>query len=152
MECWRVSQSQSEFDQSPSQAKPFLETKGSKYFHQAVKQRRRRNKLKGILSENGTWITDMKQMGHVIVSSFGELFTSNRGRLEPGSLQGLAQVSGQQNFDLLRPITDKEVKKAVFAMHPDKAPGPDDLSSTETRNEKGETENGKREKRNFLKI
>lgn len=39
-------------------------------------------------------------------------------------------MSDQQNDDLLSPITDDEVKAAVFHMHPDKAPGPAGMTPT----------------------
>ena len=37
-------------------------------------------------------------------------------------------VSARENEDLLAEITPEEVKEATFSMHPDKAPGPDDLN------------------------
>ena len=39
-------------------------------------------------------------------------------------------ITEQQNRDLLQPITEKEVKCALFQMHPDKAPGPDGMTPT----------------------
>ena len=37
----------------------------------------------------------------------------------------MQQVSDIDNENLIAPITHKEVKDAVFSMHPDKSPGPD---------------------------
>lgn len=40
----------------------------------------------------------------------------------------MKKLSEQQNYELLSPISENEVKEAVFAMHPDKLPGPDGLN------------------------
>jgi len=34
-------------------------------------------------------------------------------------------ITVEENELLSRPISDTEIKKVVFSMHPDKAPGPD---------------------------
>lgn len=34
----------------------------------------------------------------------------------------------EDNINLLSPVEDDEVKKALFHMHSDKSPGPDDMS------------------------
>lgn len=39
-------------------------------------------------------------------------------------------ISDQHNRMLLEPVSDLEVKDAVFHMHPDKAPGPDGMTPT----------------------
>ncbi|KAM6544338.1 hypothetical protein CsatB_008785 [Cannabis sativa] len=40
------------------------------------------------------------------------------------------RVSSQKNTELLLPVSDEEVCKALFQMHPDKSQGPDDLNKT----------------------
>lgn len=37
-------------------------------------------------------------------------------------------VTEEHNFQLIKPISNKEVKDAVFLMHPKKAPGYDGLN------------------------
>lgn len=37
-------------------------------------------------------------------------------------------ITAEQNVDLVKPVTGEEVRKALFQMHPDKAPGPDGMT------------------------
>lgn len=59
---------------------------------------------------------------------FVDLFTSTNvdGQLTDG--ERVKQVDENENAELLMEITSAEVKEAVFAMHPDKACGPDGLN------------------------
>lgn len=40
----------------------------------------------------------------------------------------MAQVTEEENIELVSEITTEEVKEEVFSMHPDKSPGPDGLN------------------------
>ncbi|XP_074360757.1 uncharacterized protein LOC141701008 [Apium graveolens] len=37
-------------------------------------------------------------------------------------------ITEEQNLELLMPVEDEEVKRALFSMHPEKSPGPDGMS------------------------
>lgn len=39
-----------------------------------------------------------------------------------------SKISAEQNVVLLSPMTENEVKNALFHMHPDKSPGPDGMT------------------------
>lgn len=42
--------------------------------------------------------------------------------------ESVNHITDEDNAALMLPITLKEVKQAVFSMHPDKSPGPDGLN------------------------
>ena len=56
-------------------------------------------------------------------------------RSAPGCVQ--RSISTETNNELLKEITEAEVKAAVFQMHPDKAPGPDGMTPAYQRCMKG---------------
>lgn len=63
-----------------------------------------------------------------MVNYFKDMFTTTNIKDEE-VLEGIpSTVSNVQNQELLKPISEEEVKKALFQMHPDKSPGPDGMS------------------------
>ena len=60
---------------------------------------------------------------------FDRIFTSSNPEEFAPIIQCIPQViTDHMNALLTRPITELEVKKAVFSLHPNKAPGPDGMS------------------------
>lgn len=84
--------------------------------------------LKGLENSNGIWKEKDSEVQGIIVDYFVNLFQSSivDGRLTDGDI--VRTISDDQNQSLLLPVIDAEVKDAVFAMHPDKSPGPDGLN------------------------
>ncbi|XP_019176335.1 PREDICTED: uncharacterized protein LOC109171734 [Ipomoea nil] len=68
-------------------------------------------------------------MRTVILDYYRDIFSSNQAEMD-GSFYAniLPRVSHTQNDALLRPFEKAEVKTALFAMFPDKAPGPDGMN------------------------
>ncbi|XP_031124288.1 uncharacterized protein LOC116026999 [Ipomoea triloba] len=100
----------------------------SHFFHNSVNGRWRRNAIRGVRDETGVLVTEVERMGGIFVNYFADLFTAKGGECK-GVLEGLERrVTADQNNSLLREVTHDEVKGAIFAMHPDKSPGPDGLS------------------------
>ncbi|KAK6141928.1 hypothetical protein DH2020_024331 [Rehmannia glutinosa] len=69
-------------------------------------------------------------MTDIIMDYFNELFTtSSPSAEEMENVLGKVnlQVDEDMNDMLCRPFTTKEVKRALFDMNPDKAPGPDGM-------------------------
>lgn len=64
----------------------------------------------------------------LIVDYYTELFSAS----QVDSVEVLDSVTSaitrEQNLKLSMPVTDDEVKEALFQMHPDKSPGPDGMT------------------------
>lgn len=72
--------------------------------------------------------TNEEGMAGIMVNYFTTLFTSAEGDARP-ALECLdRRISDVQNAELTRAISAEEVRATIFAMHPDKSPGPDGLS------------------------
>ncbi|XP_031120626.1 uncharacterized protein LOC116023757 [Ipomoea triloba] len=122
---------QSQSDHWKQRAKEWWYTMGdqnSKFFHNSVNRKRRRNKIHALRGDGGTMVTGKTQMGVIICRYFTELFTSHAGTDSPVLRCLESRISSEQNTNLTCPISSAEVKAATFSMHPDKSPGPDGLS------------------------
>lgn len=112
-------------------AKQFLLQSADKntcFFHNYASGRKRRNVLHLIKNEDGEWTTNNEEMQTVIESYFSKLFTANTLDERLSDQQIVKMVSEHESEALLSDITPEEVKETSFFMHPDKAPGPDDLN------------------------
>lgn len=70
-------------------------------------------------------------MAEIIVQYYRDLFSTNNPSADARRLVldcVLPKVDGQLNEILCGPFSALEVLKALFDMHPDKAPGPDGMS------------------------
>ena len=106
-----------------------ISNKNTKYFHQRASQRRWKNQIHGFLDDNGQWCTSETDTDRVAEAYFQNLFTTTN----PTNLESLLDlvdrlVTPDMNHTLLQPYTPKEVKRALFQMHPSKSPGPDGMS------------------------
>ncbi|CAH9063489.1 unnamed protein product [Cuscuta europaea] len=95
----------------------------SRFFHNAVKQRRRTNKIVGLKTAGGEWVTDQDKVGGMVAEYFSNIIQVEQEEETMEAVFSRNRVSAGKNIELLRPIRPEEVKEAVFDMHPDKAPG-----------------------------
>lgn len=102
--------------------------KNSRFFHKYASNQRRNNMIKGLNDSNRVWKEANTDVQGIITEYFTSLFQSvvPDGRLGEGDT--VLTISENQNQSLLVPVTEAEVKAAVFAMHPDKSPSPDGLN------------------------
>nr|GLL16686.1 uncharacterized protein LOC109158536 [Ipomoea trifida] len=56
--------------------------KNTKYFHNSVKMRRRRNKVTRLKNDDGEWVDSAEEVGGVMVDYFQQLFTAQDGEME----------------------------------------------------------------------
>ncbi|XP_010431111.1 PREDICTED: uncharacterized protein LOC104715400 [Camelina sativa] len=100
--------------------------KNTKYFHASTKQRRVRNKIVGLYGPNNVWDDTPLGMERIASNYFEELFKSSDVSSISDILQEISPIiTDSMNQSLTRKITESEVRKALFAMHPEKSPGPD---------------------------
>uniref|UniRef100_A0A2N9I4W7 Reverse transcriptase domain-containing protein n=1 Tax=Fagus sylvatica TaxID=28930 RepID=A0A2N9I4W7_FAGSY len=104
--------------------------KNMKFFHAFANQRRRTNEITMLRDNHGAQITGEAGLEHVCNEYFRNIFTTSN----PGNIDVVVNamdqvVSQDMNDSLLFPITEEEVKIALFQMNPSKAPGPDGMSA-----------------------
>ncbi|XP_021852525.2 uncharacterized protein [Spinacia oleracea] len=101
--------------------------KNTKYFHHKENQCKAHNKIKGLYDENGDWKEQRADLERLISAYFESLFATSSPTGFQGAMEGLdCLVSDEMNVTLDTEPTGEEVKEALFQMHPNKAPGPDD--------------------------
>ncbi|XP_024175552.1 uncharacterized protein LOC112181445 [Rosa chinensis] len=97
--------------------------RNSAYFHRRACNRRSKNLIPGLKDEQNQWQTDPREVQRLLLSYFSRVFST-----ESCDLEALAQiieatpvkVTLEMNNDLLKPYLEKEMKAAIFQMHPQK--------------------------------
>ena len=95
----------------------------TRFFHNFASGRRKNNQVRRLKDKNGDWKEEEQEIQEIITDYFAELFTSSGSAGNLSSREKVGCVTEEQNNELLQPISREEVKDAVFAMHPEKAPG-----------------------------
>ena len=91
------------------------------FFHAITKQRRAKNKITGLLDSAGNLVEDEEKLVTIATDYFRDLFaTSNPELIEEALANVTTIMSDQINADLTSPVSEWEVKLALFAMHPEK--------------------------------
>ena len=98
------------------------------FFHSRATKRFRKNLIKGIRDQNGAWLTEHKEIGHVMENYYKELFSTSNPILEADSLEKIpCMVTKEMNADLMKDFSEVEVKEALNQMAPLKASSPDGI-------------------------
>ena len=93
------------------------------FFHALTKQRRARNKITQLLDASGNIVEDEEGLVAIATSYFRHIFeSSNPEDIEDALYQAPTTVTGAMNNNLTAPVSEWEIKLALFAMHPEKAP------------------------------
>ena len=109
--------------------------KNSGYFHAVAKGRGARNKISVLEDAAGTVLYEEELIAHEIVTYFQQIFSSDATGTDEAEIYATIAraikpcISREINDKLLETPTTTEIKKALFAIHPDKAPGPDGFSA-----------------------
>ena len=105
--------------------------KNTRFFHQFATQRRRTNSISGLFDENGRWCSAEEDITGIASHYFENIFCSSHPQRMQDTLDAVEpMVCDLWNQQLLVGFTAEEVRKALFDMHPSKAPGPDGMSSS----------------------
>ncbi|CAA7045965.1 unnamed protein product [Microthlaspi erraticum] len=104
--------------------------RNSKFFHAATKQRRARNRITSLIDEQGQREENEEGIVAIATRYFRGLFeTSNPVEIEATLDKVKIVITDNMNETLTKPVTENEVKDALFAMHPEKTPGPDGMTA-----------------------
>lgn len=101
----------------------------TRFFHKYASARTINNRFIGLQDEQGIWTEDEEQIQGIVVRYFEGLFRSTHvEQVEFMPREKVQQVSSEQNEQLILPLTDIEVKDAIFSMGPEKSTGLDGLN------------------------
>lgn len=106
--------------------------RNTSYFHAVTKAKRIRNTLSTIQDDNGVVHRGQKEISNVATTYFHKLYRSSPTDqcLYDSIFQGFGKrVTDAMNQDLVRQVTEDEVRDAIFDMGPNRAPGPDGFSA-----------------------
>lgn len=103
--------------------------RNTKFLHASTIHRRGRNRLHRIKNHRGEWVEGKEEIFEAILESFEEVYRAD----PPTDLFHIGNVlpnivTSDMNEMLLAPITEEEIKGAIFSLGALKAPGPDGLN------------------------
>lgn len=106
----------------------------SRFFHATAVARKRRNSIRAILMENGSWETDEKGIRKAFQQHFTQIYkgtdTVPISRVYPTALlQSLPKIPDLVHPSLTAHPTEAEVFRVLMSLGPDKAPGPDGFNA-----------------------
>lgn len=103
--------------------------KNTQFFHAYTMQRRKQNCIEHLVTDEGLVCESEEDIVKEISSFYEELFTTSNPIGWQETLSGMtSSITSTMNQRLTRPVDDLEIKNALFAMHPNKAPGPDGMT------------------------
>lgn len=99
--------------------------RNTKFFHVQVNGRRKRLQLRRIQASDGNWLEENDEMATEAMRFFQDQFTEATIPSSFGILDHIPyMLNSEQNCDLMRQPTCKEVKLAVFGLNSESAGGP----------------------------
>jgi hypothetical protein len=100
--------------------------RNTKYFHRKASWRHKKNKVRKLRRNDGTWTMDPGEMENMSRDFFEGLFTRDE-NVDPAIIIDMLheRVDEAMNEKLCAPFSEKEIGDALFQIGPLKAPGPD---------------------------
>ena len=125
---WKMEQQAHEDNKQKYKNKWCLEgDENTKLFHRNLNKKKRKTGIKGI-SKDGTWHSDPNHVKQIFFYHFRERFSPTQDDNWDQNLSGIKTLEDQLSQSLEVPISEEEIKKAVWQCGRDKSPGPDGFS------------------------
>lgn len=107
-----------------------LGDRNTKFFHRSLVHRQSRNRVHGLTDEAGNQVTANKEMGQLAVTYYQNILVAppHTSQEDVSSLY-TSKIPPTSVPSLIQPITLEEIKRALFSIPDDKAPGPDGFTS-----------------------
>lgn len=103
--------------------------RNSKFFHATTIQRRGRNRILRLKKEDGSWVEGQENLFEEIIEHYRVVYHAGLQQNTDFCLSHVPDlVSDEMNFQLTKPVSQEEIKRAVFGLGALKAPGPDGLN------------------------
>lgn len=104
--------------------------RNTRYYHLRTITRRKRSKIEMLKNDMGEWVEDSDEIKKMAVEFFSNLFTDEGVQGSYDDIhRGFDIISSREQRSLLRMVSDDEVRRAMFDIGPDKAPGEDGFSA-----------------------
>ncbi|XP_061955562.1 uncharacterized protein LOC133677489 [Populus nigra] len=116
-----------------------LGDRNTKFFHRSLLHRQSRNRIHALADEAGHIIHDQNDLGHLVVRYYQNLLTAPPQPDEDISRLYSSLISPAQQSGLEQPVTNEEIKAALFSI-------PDDKACWETKAIGGHRSKGKQKK------
>ncbi|KAK6162264.1 hypothetical protein DH2020_002105 [Rehmannia glutinosa] len=102
--------------------------KNSKFFHAFTMQRRKKNCILRLVDDNLIVCEGETETENIVTKFYKKLFTSE-GIFGSNDILDVIthSITTQMDKDLVAPVDEAEIKRAIFNMNPYKAPGPDGM-------------------------
>lgn len=104
--------------------------RNTSFYHVSTLIRRKRNKILNLKDSQGEWINDLTAVMEHVRNSFAKLFSIEllSSPLSSPSVDiTFPQLSYSESHNISLPMTDKEIKHALWSLKAFKSPGPDGL-------------------------
>jgi len=97
------------------------------YFHKQATARKLRNNVSSILDNEGNLHSTQETIRKAASEHYRDLLTETKGEEDyTDLLQHLPKgITKEMNDSLNKEIEEEEIRRAIWNLHPDKAPGPD---------------------------
>lgn len=96
----------------------------TRFFHNAIKVRQRRNQIEMIKVED-RWLSEVEEIKEEVRIHFGDQFNEQHGDRPTLDRIQFKQLSEREAENLTEPFTMEEIKEAVWSCESSKSPGPD---------------------------
>ena len=103
------------------------------FFFKTVAARQHRNAITNLTDASGNKISSVPQLATEVVGYFQSLIGTENAKVSSCPLSFLTELlptfSDEAQSELIRPVTSDEIKKTIYGIDGDKAPGPDGFTA-----------------------